>query len=355
MQPSGTPGKHGPSSVRCSATSERPTRAASVPGLCGSPCPTHHRQQEVVLSGQTGSGRSLERTSIRRRVELLVTPREQYVQRRPRWLELRFGLSIVSTFCVSTVIVLLGWVLIPTLFVAWNASAIESGSMEPAIERGDVVVFQPAQSSPLASESVIRFRLSDSEGTVVHRIVDHDAASDVYTTQGDANPTVDSDLVPFEQIEGVGALLVPLIGYPLLWVQERQYLFLVLTALGSALVLVSSQTAPTNIAADSSAQLHGPLTPAHSVAAQLHTGSLFPADFESLGSLQAVSFATGSFGAVILESQSVAEQPVAGQPVAEQPVAVQPVAVQSVAVQPAAVRFAAASLTKEQSAPRVEV
>lgn len=295
--------------MRCSATSERPTQPDSPDHAMradSSAGPIRSATTERALTGEFNASQAFEYTSIHSRVERLSRPREPYVQRRPRWLELRFGLSIVSTFCVSTVIVLLGWVLIPTLFVAWNASAIESGSMEPAIERGDVVVFQPAQTSPLAAESVIRFRLSDSEGTVVHRIVDHDVASDTYTTQGDANPSVDSDLVSFEQIEGVGALLVPLVGYPLLWIQEGKYLFLVLTVLGSVLVLVSSQTAPSSIAADTSAQLQGPLTPAHSVAAQRYPASLFPADFQSVGSLQAVSVASGSADAESNESRPIA-------------------------------------------------
>lgn len=232
--------------------------------------------------------------SLRDRVDALTLTPANLLDERPRWLELRFALSVLSTFCVSTVVVLLAWILVPTVAFSWSASAVTSASMEPSIERGDVVVFHPVWSTPLDNNTIVAFQSAESRSSIVHRVVGYDTRSDEYTTQGDANPTVDSDLVHSTQIDGVGALLVPIIGYPLLWAEEGRIGLLALVAIGSLLVLISSQTAPQSLAAERGPQVNGPLTPTTSAAAKTHSRSLFPADlarqsvapFAPLGSLE---------------------------------------------------------------------
>lgn len=219
-----------------------------------------------------------DRDSMRQRADHLVLSGLVESPDRPRWQEFRFALSIVSTFCVTSAVVLIAWIVIPALVPAWHASAVQSASMEPAIERGDVVVFHPARLTPLLTDSVISFQRQGESTSVVHRIVNYDEVSDSYVTRGDANFANDSDRVSSEHIEGVGALLIPVIGYPVLWVQERSYLYLLALALGSGLVLVSSQTAPQGLASERGPQVRGALTPLHSAAANPLPESLFPAD-----------------------------------------------------------------------------
>lgn len=219
-----------------------------------------------------------QRDSIQARADHLALSEVIDIPDRPRWLEFRFALSIVSTFCVTTAAVLIGWTVIPALVPSWHASAVQSASMQPAIERGDVVVFHPVGSSPLVANTVISFRPPGASDSVVHRVVSYDVASDAYATKGDANFTNDSDLVSADQVEGVGALLVPVIGYPVLWAQEGSYLFLLALVIGSTLVLISSQTAPQGLASERGPQVRGALTPAHSAVANLLPKSLFPSN-----------------------------------------------------------------------------
>lgn len=223
------------------------------------------------------------RPSIGMRADALVLSRPESQTERSRSLELRFGLSLISTFCVSTAVVLTCWVVLPALLLSWNAAAVQSGSMEPSIERGDVVVFHPASDSTLALNTVIQFQPIGAEPPIVHRVVGYDEATGAYITQGDANATVDSDLVPHEQVDGVGALLVPLIGHPLLWLQERNFVFLLLTVLGGALVLMSSQASSGGLVSERGPQVRGALTSANTLveAESASIASLFPVELSS--------------------------------------------------------------------------
>ncbi|GAA1747341.1 ice-binding family protein [Kocuria aegyptia] len=133
--------------------------------------------------------------------------------------------------------------LIPALF-GWHSTVIETGSMEPHIDPGDVVVLAALpddQQVPLGG--VVQFtspaeaQPSGVERSVLHRIViDHEDGT--YATAGDANADVDSTPLVREQITGQARLLVPFIGLPALWLGTGQHLPLSLWAAATAAALL---------------------------------------------------------------------------------------------------------------------
>lgn len=95
---------------------------------------------------------------------------------------------------------------------------ISSGSMEPAITAGDLVLTSPPKEDEvLAHPSVITFEMADRP--VTHRIVETVASSSglAYRTKGDANPNPDSSLVAADDLLGVGRVVIPYAGLPLHW------------------------------------------------------------------------------------------------------------------------------------------
>lgn len=103
---------------------------------------------------------------------------------------------------------MLAWVFVPTLILGWSPLVVVSGSMEPLIKAGDVVLIEEV-GHLVEPGTVVAF--DDGNGLVVHRVVD--VGSDgVYTTQGDANRQPDSTPIDQERIAGQGRLLVPYIG-----------------------------------------------------------------------------------------------------------------------------------------------
>lgn len=178
------------------------------------------------------------RALLRSRVDELVNLREVTPQDRLSLIAgvLISGLRVVSVFGATTVALLLTWIVAPTFVPGWHSTAVESGSMGPSIERGDVVILRPPDEPPLPEETVVRFESDDGGGSILHRIVSADAELSAYVTRGDANLDHDSALVPFDAVEGVGTFLVPLVGMPVLWFNEGRYLHVLLVLFGAVCI-----------------------------------------------------------------------------------------------------------------------
>lgn len=145
------------------------------------------------------------------------------------WGAIRLVVRAASTFCLTTSFMLLMWTVLPIAMLGWSASAIESGSMEPAVQRGDIVVLRPVSQGdhPLPAEAVIQFVPVDGDGRVLHRVSTVDPTTKTYRTRGDANASVDGIGVAYDRVEGLGRLLVPIVGFPALWFREANWLAVV--------------------------------------------------------------------------------------------------------------------------------
>lgn len=106
--------------------------------------------------------------------------------------------------------------LFPALAGGSQADVVLTGSMEPAIHAGDLVVLDvPAdRGRGLAVGDVIAYRVPASATIVLHRIIEvqRDAGGWSYVTQGDANPAPDPNPVPSSQVVGTYSLRVPYYG-----------------------------------------------------------------------------------------------------------------------------------------------
>ncbi|MGN0564137.1 MAG: signal peptidase I [Candidatus Heritagella sp.] len=114
----------------------------------------------------------------------------------------------------TALFVLLG--LIVAFFAGWLPAypvVVATGSMEPAIGAGDVVIFCRTDPTELEVGDVIQYQ---SDGcTVIHRIVEKDG--DTFITQGDANNAPDLHPVEKEQVLGRVTGTLPDAGWFILW------------------------------------------------------------------------------------------------------------------------------------------
>jgi signal peptidase len=91
---------------------------------------------------------------------------------------------------------------------------VQSGSMEPAIQTGSVVFVEDVPAERVEEGDVITF--SDDGGNLItHRVIEkHAADSSVrFVTKGDANENPDHEPVYRDDLVGVVAFSIPLIGY----------------------------------------------------------------------------------------------------------------------------------------------
>lgn len=89
-----------------------------------------------------------------------------------------------------------------------------SGSMEPEIKVGDIVVSKAVDSSSIKEGDVITYKMG-ANTLVTHRVIEiiEMNGSNFYKTRGDANNVEDSDLVSEEDVVGKLALRIPKGGY----------------------------------------------------------------------------------------------------------------------------------------------
>ncbi len=98
------------------------------------------------------------------------------------------------------------------IFGGYRPFLVQSGSMEPAIMTGDVIMVQGGASKYNLND-VITFH--DSNGrTVTHRVIAVNAnGNGKYSTKGDANRSGDEGEIALSQITGKVVLVIPRLGY----------------------------------------------------------------------------------------------------------------------------------------------
>jgi signal peptidase len=135
---------------------------------------------------------------------------------------------------------LLFWAVAPAA-LGWRAALITSGSMEPGIRPGDLVLLVPVDADevnrmPLVG-AVVQVNNPVRKGELlVHRVVGKDPSGAVIT-KGDNNATRDRVPVQPSQVLGIGRIRVPFAGLPVLWLQNGQVVPLV--ALGLVLLVLA--------------------------------------------------------------------------------------------------------------------
>ena len=114
---------------------------------------------------------------------------------------------------------LLFWALVP-LAAGWHTDVILSGSMQPQICAGDLVLVASA-AGPVRPGQVIEFTdPAQPQRQLVHRVVSRNADGTL-TTRGDANRGPDSTTVPPADVHGLARLRIPWLGLPVFWLRQH--------------------------------------------------------------------------------------------------------------------------------------
>lgn len=109
-------------------------------------------------------------------------------------------------------------------------ASITSGSMWPALKKGDMVFIEAAERGRLVVGDIVVYRNSvtpedKDTGFVIHRIVKVDG--DIFETKGDANDVSD-DPIGYEEIVGKTViwngkpLKIPKLGNLTIWISEMK-------------------------------------------------------------------------------------------------------------------------------------
>lgn len=143
-----------------------------------------------------------------------------------------YGLFFVAVGTIVLLLVLSKFSIpgVPKVFV------VQSGSMEPAIKTGSVVITQP-QTSYDVGEIITYTRRADAI-SVTHRIVSVESQGGrvSYITKGDANNGPDSAPVPASIVLGRVLFSIPFVGYAVA-AARTPYGFLIIVVVPALIIL----------------------------------------------------------------------------------------------------------------------
>jgi len=116
--------------------------------------------------------------------------------------------TAVSVICVFIVFFSTG-------FFGVQPTVIYSGSMQPDIDIGDIVIISEVPTEQIKEGDIIQFKTSNSSIPIIHRVYEIQEEDNVklYITKGDANDEPDSNPVYKEQIMGKAVFNIPKIGW----------------------------------------------------------------------------------------------------------------------------------------------
>jgi signal peptidase I len=150
--------------------------------------------------------------------------------------------SVISSLMLSSVVLFILVVIAGMLLGAWRFNVIDTGSMRPTLNPGDVAVLRSEDSAALRPGQIIAFHPpGEPRLTVVHRVfsVRRVRGGVIIQTRGDANNTPDAWRA---RITGNTvwheSLKVPVVGYLAVWSQQRPVRLALLIAIVTILVSI---------------------------------------------------------------------------------------------------------------------
>lgn len=110
---------------------------------------------------------------------------------------------------IITVSLIAGAILLILGYLPYKVFLVQSGSMEPSIMTGDVIVVKKSEKYNI--NQVVTFKDAD-ERIVTHRIINQESPY-AYITKGDANQANDNNKIEERQIIGSVVFVIPKVGY----------------------------------------------------------------------------------------------------------------------------------------------
>jgi len=180
----------------------------------------------------------------------------------------------MATGLLSVLLLGLAVLLTPvSQLIGWEIFSVQSGSMEPTINVGGIVVVHPVPADQLKVGDVITFVDQNRPDTfVTHRIVELSITDGqaMAKTKGDANNTADAWSVPTTKTVGRVDLALPYLGFLMVWLSSplAKVAILGIAVLGLAVPSVRRNSAAPVAASESNSAAVATVVQPVAVAAQ---------------------------------------------------------------------------------------
>lgn len=104
-------------------------------------------------------------------------------------------------------------------FLGYKNFVILSGSMEDTLNIGDIIFIK--DKSEIKNGDIISYR--EKQAVITHRVIDiiEQNGEIFYKTKGDANETIDKELVSIDEIEGIYCFKIAKMGTIIMFLQSK--------------------------------------------------------------------------------------------------------------------------------------
>ncbi len=138
------------------------------------------------------------------------------------------GLLVFGALAVMAVL--------PMIIPGYMSATITSGSMQPTLRVGDVVIAVDHDGTEIAPNTVVVYEEPRKHDLVTHRVVSTNPDGS-YITRGDGSGVNDPAPIPAASIRSKARWIVPFVGLPRVWAAQRQWTPLILTITATAIAL----------------------------------------------------------------------------------------------------------------------
>ena len=136
---------------------------------------------------------------------------------------------------ITTIIVIVYAITIVPVIFNYHPLVVLSGSMEPTYHVGSLIYYQEKENYELGEAITFKY----NNDLVTHRIVKVEDNNVI--TQGDSNSSPDLEPVSKSNIKGKVMLTIPYIGYYLKFINDNQYLVIIMLTIISIDILINSK------------------------------------------------------------------------------------------------------------------
>lgn len=145
----------------------------------------------------------------------------------------KFGLAVIILLMTAAVLIFMA----PRF--GWRVDAVFSGSMEPGLKLGSVVVTRPVGADEIKAGDIITFYSPLNEKLMSHRVIAVEEGSGLhFQTNGDASEDADPFVVPAENVVGKVYLHIPYFGYVSQFVKTPLGLLLLICIPGLVVIVM---------------------------------------------------------------------------------------------------------------------
>jgi signal peptidase len=143
------------------------------------------------------------------------------------------GLSLVIILIIIAILTFLA------PYFGWRVDAVMSGSMEPEIKVGGLIITRPVQPEEVKVGDIITFYCPLNNDMISHRVTTVASGTlSYFRTKGDANEDPDPFIVPFRNVAGRVWFKIPYLGYVTQFIKTRLGLLLTLCIPGLIIIAI---------------------------------------------------------------------------------------------------------------------